>query len=63
MGEREIVEAQEGKMGLIENIINVIDDACAPEKMTKPEAVDFLEQIVTEIDLRIEALREEMAHG
>lgn len=42
-----------------EAILEQIDRATAPGKMTWTEAKEFLEELATDIDGRIEALKEE----
>ena len=44
----------------VRDIMRLIDEATEPVKMSKAEAVEFLERIETEIEMRKEALREEM---
>lgn len=44
----------------IEQIMKNIDYATEPKIMSKEEALDFLEQIETELQGRMEALREEI---
>lgn len=41
-------------------IMEIIDEATEPKAMNKEEALDFLEDIISQIEMRIEALREEM---
>lgn len=44
----------------VEEIMSIIDAATQPSVMSKQEALDFLEQIETELLARTEALREEI---
>ena len=44
-----------------ERIIEEIDELTAPAKMTKEEALEWLEELYDQLDTRISALREEIA--
>ena len=44
----------------VERIMKSVDEEYAPEKMSKVDAIDFLERIGVELDGRCEALREEI---
>lgn len=44
----------------LESILSMVDRVTEPPKMSKSQALAFLEQIETEIEFRVEALREEM---
>lgn len=50
---------KEGKVN-IDQIMNEIDLATEPQVMSKEEALAFLEQCVTELEGRIEALKDEL---
>jgi hypothetical protein len=41
-------------------ILDLIDHATAPEKMAKKEALEFLGCLIDDLDIRREALLEEM---
>ncbi len=41
-------------------IMDAIDKATAPNKMTKAQALDFLEELADSVDSRCECLREEI---
>ena len=43
-----------------DDILRAIDDATAPNKMGKREALDFIEQLITDLEFRCEALAEEL---
>lgn len=43
-----------------EEILNLIDDRSAPAIMTKREAMELLEELSTDIDCRIDCLRDEL---
>lgn len=45
---------------MIPDIMEIIDYATEPDRMSKPAAVSFLEQIEDEIRARKEALHDEM---
>lgn len=52
-----------GNMELaIERACNDIDALCAPSKMSKAEAVEYLERVACNVDASIEALKEEIAN-
>lgn len=44
-----------------ERIMGEVDTAIAPGKMTKQEAVEWLEELTSDIDGRIMALQEELS--
>jgi hypothetical protein len=44
------------------DILEIIDALTRPDRMSKGDAVDWLETLESEISLRIEALREEIAN-
>lgn len=44
----------------VDQIMNEIDLATEPSVMNKQTALDFLEQCVTELEGRIEALKDEL---
>lgn len=39
---------------------SAIDDLCAPARMTKAEAVDFLEGVISQCEMSVEALKDEI---
>lgn len=45
----------------LEQAMALIDQLCEPAKMSKHEALDFLEEIAAELEGRMDALREEIA--
>lgn len=50
----------EGIVMTRQEIMDTIDEATGPEAMTKAEALEFLEELATDIEGRIEALKEEL---
>lgn len=44
----------------MEKIMRLIDEETAPDRMSQQAALDFLEQIETEIEMRKDALRDEI---
>lgn len=42
-----------------DKIIGEINSACAPDKMSKKEAKDFLEEICSHIECQLDAMGEE----
>jgi hypothetical protein len=44
------------------DILEIVDALTRPDRMSKGDAVDWLETLESEISLRIEALREEIAN-
>lgn len=44
----------------IERLMDKIDEASSPTKMTKGEAIDFLELLIDEIRGRVAALQDEI---
>lgn len=44
----------------MQDIIDDIDAATDPDRMTKKEAFEFLQRLSTEIESRMEALKEEL---
>ena len=49
-------------MKMLEKILNEIDAATEPKIMTKNKAMDFLSRLVSELECRIDALRDELAN-
>lgn len=45
---------------LIEKADGVVMDLCGPDKMTKPDAVEFLDGLINNLQGAIDALNEEM---
>ena len=45
----------------VQIILRDIDRAIEPSKMSKQQAIDFLEELLDDLEYRIEALREEIA--
>lgn len=45
---------------LVGSLTRQIEDACAPSKMTKSEALEFTEDIISRLEANCEALREEI---
>lgn len=47
-----------------ENIVNAaaeaVEEFCSPDKMSKPEAIDFLEDVISRLRSSMEAIQEEM---
>lgn len=43
-------------------ILRDIDDASAPDQMTKSQALEWLEELITDLQSRCEALREEITN-
>lgn len=48
---------------IVESLMEKIDSATEPSKMSKGAALDVLEEIRSQLDGRIEALKEEMEDG
>lgn len=48
------------RMKLVGGLTQQIEVAYAPGKMTKPEALEFIEEIISQLEARCEALREEI---
>jgi hypothetical protein len=46
---------------LYEKIVNDIDQATEPKNMSKKRAKDFLEQLQSDIESRLDGLKDEMA--
>jgi hypothetical protein len=44
----------------IAELLQAIDDATAPSLMSKAEALDLLEELIDDVKMRCEALREEI---
>jgi hypothetical protein len=40
-----------------------VEKRCEPDDMTKAEAVDYLETVISHLQMSIEALREEMGNA
>jgi prefoldin subunit 5 len=47
----------------LRNILLDIDDETKPVRMSKSEAIEFLEELHAGLEARIEALREEIERG
>lgn len=45
---------------IVEELMTAIDDATVPDKMTKPEAKDMLDEIIEQCRSRIDAIVDEM---
>jgi len=45
-----------------DEILEEIDTATMPDLMTRPEALTWLEDMITELESRCDALREEIAN-
>jgi len=43
-----------------ENILNDVDAATAPERMTQREALEWLDELASDIEARADAIREEI---
>lgn len=46
----------------IQEAVDAVEALCAPELMSKAEAVEFLESVVARLDSSIEALKDEIAN-
>lgn len=44
---------------MLEETLHDIDSATDPDRMSAPEAVAFLEELITDLESRVDALREE----
>jgi hypothetical protein len=44
----------------MERVLEVVDDECSPDCMDPREALDFLMDLIAELDMRASALSEEM---
>ena len=44
----------------VDECLDEIDDYCSPDKMTKEEAKEFLEELRSKLRIRIEALADEL---
>ena len=44
----------------IERVMNKVDDEIDPEKMDPSEAIEFLETLAGELEIRVMGLREDM---
>jgi hypothetical protein len=45
---------------IIDEAANEVEEHCAPGKMSKPQAKDFLERVIERLQSSVEALEEEM---
>ena len=48
---------------MVEAAAEAVREYCTPEKMSKEDAVDFLEDVVISLEGSIEALQEEIANA
>jgi len=44
---------------LVNQAVEAVERLCSPDKMTKEQAIDFLEDVISQLDSSLEALREE----
>ena len=44
-------------------LLNEVDEIIAPEKMSPEEAIEFLEQLGDEIEMRIQGIKDDMRHN
>lgn len=51
----------EQKRHIVESALSFIDKATEPRTMSKPDALTLIEQIMTELQCRADALKEEMS--
>lgn len=47
---------------LMQSLLSEIDTATAPSQMSKAEALEFLERLLTELECRCDALRDEISN-
>jgi hypothetical protein len=47
---------------LVREAVEAVEEMCRPERMSKAEAVDFLEDVVAQLESSMEALHEEIAN-
>ena len=45
-----------------DRILTIIDEATEPKNMGKQQALDFIEELIDDLKMRCEALREEIAN-
>jgi len=41
-------------------ILDAIDDACSPDIMSKSEAIEFMNGIISDLEIRVEAMEQEL---
>lgn len=45
---------------LVDRAVEAVEKLCEPGKMSKAEAVDFLEDVISRLESSVEALKEEI---
>jgi hypothetical protein len=45
---------------LVQQATNAVNDLCAPDKMSKADAVDFLESVIENLQTSVDVLKEEI---
>jgi polyhydroxyalkanoate synthesis regulator phasin len=45
---------------IVQQAVNAVNELCAPEKMSKQEAIDFLEDVMSDLQSAVDALQDEI---